>query len=58
VTAIGFYDAAERYGGMARTALAFYLSTGNPAELLAAYLYARHAFSYAARYQNRQEGKP
>lgn len=36
-------EAAERYGNLARVAMEFYISTGNPAELLYAYLNARWA---------------
>ena len=39
---------AARYGNLARVAIQFYVSTGNPAELRAAFVYARYAARYAA----------
>lgn len=36
-------NAPSYYGNLSRVALQFYISTGNPAELVAAYWYARYA---------------
>ena len=38
---------AGRYGRMALVAMNFYIQTGAPLELTAAYWYARHAAAYA-----------
>ena len=38
---------AERYGNLARVAIAFHIQTGNLGELDAAVVYARYAARYA-----------
>lgn len=40
-------DHAKYYGNLALVAIRFYIKTGNPAELDAAYWYTRYAFRAA-----------
>jgi hypothetical protein len=42
-------DKTAYYSNLARVAMRFYLANGNPAELVATYVYSRKAFRYAAR---------
>jgi hypothetical protein len=43
----GSPEQARYYGQLAIVAISFYIQTGNPAELEAAYWYARYAFRAA-----------